>query len=49
MFKLISDDLLISMAVSVILAKIRDQAFMQKCKPALLKVRNSINAAFPGE
>ena len=43
------EELYITMAVSIILAKIKDDKFRTKFKAALLKVRNAINAAFPND
>ena len=43
------EDLYITMAISIILAKVKDEKFKTKFKAALLKVRNAINAAFPDD
>ncbi len=41
------DDLFINMAISVLLATIKNPAKAAALKKALLKVRNAINNAFP--
>lgn len=43
------DELIISMAISVILATIKNPDKKAKLKAALLKVRNEINLLYPGE
>lgn len=43
------DDVMFSMAISLILTKLKDKKFVAKAKPALLKVRNAINELFPNE
>lgn len=43
------DDLYINLAITTLLMAIKNPAKAVKLKAALLKVRNAINAAFPGE
>lgn len=43
------DDLLVNMAVTILLAAIKNPAKAAKVKAALLKVRNAINAQFPND
>ncbi len=43
------EDMVINMALAILLATIKNAAHASRFKAALLKVRNAINAAFPGE
>ena len=42
-------DLYINMGVTILLTAIKNPEKAQKFKAALLKIRNAISAAFPGE
>lgn len=43
------EDMIINMALSTLLATIKNPDKAAKFKAALLKVRNAINAAFPAD
>ena len=43
------EDMIINMALSILLAAIKNPQHAAKFKAALLKLRNAINLAFPGE
>ena len=43
------EELYINMGISILLSAIKNPDKAKKFKAALLKVRNAINAAFPGE
>jgi hypothetical protein len=43
------EELIITMALSILLRVIKNPAHAAKFKAALLKLRDAINAAFPGE
>lgn len=43
------DDLFVNMAITTLLLTVKNPDKALKLKAALLKVRNAINAAFPGE
>ena len=43
------DDLIISMAVAILLASIKNPAKKEKLRKVCVKIFNSIRAAFPGD
>lgn len=43
------EEMLVQMAITTILTKIKDKVFMVKVKPALLKLQKVLNETFPVE